>query len=71
MHACPDLPQLLRQLGEQLPQRRQVQHSRLAASVGYPSGSRRLGRAARLVSDAVHCPDSTARRRTGHHLPGV
>lgn len=49
----PDLPQLLRQLGEQLAQRRQVQHSRLAADVGYPSSSGGLGRAARLVSDVA------------------
>jgi hypothetical protein len=48
----PHLPQLLRQLREQLAQRRQVQHSRLTADVHYPSGSRGLGRAARLISDA-------------------
>ena len=49
----PHLPQLLRQLGDQLAQRRQVQHSRLAADVRYPSRPRGLGRAARLVSDAA------------------
>jgi hypothetical protein len=65
---------------EQLAQRRQVQNSRLAAGVRYPSGSRRLGRAARLVSDAANDdvgkarslgqPDVLANVRAGRHITG-
>jgi hypothetical protein len=76
----PHLPQLLHHLGEQLAQRRQVQNSRLAADVRYPSGSRSLGRAARLVSDAANedvgkarslgQPDVLANVRVGRRIRG-
>src|SRR6266576_3405993 len=47
----PQLPQLFHQLGEELAQRREVEHPRLAVSIRHPPGLRGLGRAARLVAD--------------------
>src|SRR5450755_664918 len=49
----PQLLELLRQLGEQLAQWRQVKHSWLAVAIHYPSGLRGAGRAARLVGDVA------------------
>jgi hypothetical protein len=57
----PDLLQLLRQLGEQIAQRRQVTHPRLAVGIRYPACPRGLSHLACLVSKVAR--DHTADTR--------